>query len=106
MARGYTVEAMTGEKSGFRVPGGGRHWAIWILGALAFAWTLSFIWWLLLEPTSADAAETPEFVIPEGTAAAVANGQPPPFIPTSFQFGRDRRLIVRNLDVVEHTVGD
>lgn len=77
-----------------------------MIGGLAAAWALSFIWWLLLEPAAAEASETPEFVIPEGTAAAVAAGQPAPFIPNAFQFGRNRELLVRNLDVAEHTVGE
>jgi hypothetical protein len=76
-----------------------------MVGGLTAAWVLSFIWWLLLEPAAAS-EKVPEFVIPEGTAAAVAAGQPAPFIPTTLSFSRSGELRVRNNDSVEHKVAE
>jgi hypothetical protein len=81
--------------------------SLWMrsLGAgVILAWVLSLAWWAVLEPASAeDGAE--ELVIPRGTAAAVAAGQPAPLIPNSLELGRDRTLLVRNEDDAPHQFG-
>jgi len=79
-------------------------WGAWIGGGFAIAWALNLLWWAMLEPL-ADAARVDELVIPEGTAAAVAAGQPAPFIPDKLSLGPSAELRVRNLDITDHTVG-
>lgn len=81
-----------------------RHWLPWIAGGLATAWALSMLWWLLLEPAQARSDAT-QLIIPEGTAAAIARGEPAPFIPNSLELGRNGELLVINRDSADHEVG-
>jgi hypothetical protein len=53
----------------------------------------------------ARAPETVELVIPAGTAAQVEAGEEPPGIPDEMVFVLGDVLLVRNLDVVTHTLG-
>lgn len=77
----------------------------WSLGGgILVAWALSLAWWALLEPANAS-DDIYELTIPAGTAAAVAAGQPAPFIPNSLELGRQSSLLIHNQDVVEHRVG-
>lgn len=71
---------------------------------LLLSWGLSLAWWAIFEPISAE-ARTTNLVIPAGTAAAVARGELPPFIPNSLTIGRNGRVRVINEDVVPHRVG-
>ncbi|MCA9846012.1 MAG: hypothetical protein R3C29_10885 [Dehalococcoidia bacterium] len=85
----------------------GRHvrtWLPWIGGGIGAAWALSMLWWALLEPAQARASEA-ELIIPEGTAAAVAQGAPAPFIPNSIELARNGDLTVINRDTQPHEVG-
>ncbi|NUQ54970.1 MAG: hypothetical protein HUU14_03680, partial [Dehalococcoidia bacterium] len=81
-----------------------RFWAGWLGAGLALGFLLSIIWWALLEPAAAG-NDVAELTIPAGTAAAVARGEPAPFIPNSLSLGRNRELVVRNNDVAGHKVG-
>jgi hypothetical protein len=83
---------------------GMRTWVLWLASGIAFGWMLSLAWWFVLEPASAS-DDVYELVIPSGTAAAVAAGERPPLIPNSLSLGRNRKMIVRNEDVVDHAVG-
>ncbi len=76
----------------------------WVAVSLAASWAIMLVWWALLSP-SAQASDTLEIVIPEGTAAAVAQGRPAPFIPKSLSLAKGGSLRVINNDVVEHDVG-
>lgn len=81
-----------------------RPWVTWIGAGLLLAFVLNLIWWALLSPSARP--ESKEFVIPKGTAAVVAAGGVAPFIPASFALREGARIIVRNEDVVEHTVAN
>ncbi|MBI5948644.1 MAG: hypothetical protein HY875_10955 [Chloroflexi bacterium] len=76
----------------------------WLAVSLVASWAIMLLWWALLSP-SGDGAKTLEIVVPEGTAAAVAEGRPAPFIPTSLSLAKGGSLRVINNDVVEHDVG-
>ncbi len=76
----------------------------WVAVSLVAAWAIMLVWWALLSP-SAQASDTLEIVVPEGTAAAVAAGRPAPFVPTSLSLPKGGSLRVINNDVVEHDVG-
>jgi len=76
----------------------------WIAVALAVSWVVMLAWWALLSP-SAQASGTLEVVIPEGTAAAVAQGRPAPFVPRTLSLPKGGSLRVINNDLVEHDVG-
>jgi hypothetical protein len=80
-----------------------KHWGGWLAVGVLAAWALSLLWWLLLEPAQARSNQS-ELVIPEGTAAAIARGEPAPFIPNSLELDRDRELVVINEDVAPHRV--
>jgi len=81
-----------------------RPWLVAVVGVFLLSWLLSLAWWAILEPISAE-ARTTTLVIPQGTAAAVARGEDPPFIPNSLTIGRNGRVRVVNEDVVPHAVG-
>lgn len=81
-----------------------RTLTTWLVVGFVGAWALSIIWWALIEPAAAN-AETLELIIPEGTAAAIEAGGQPPFIPNALSLGRNKSMIIRNNDVVEHSVG-
>lgn len=81
-----------------------RFWVSWLGAGFALGLVLSLIWWALLEPAAAG-NDVAELTIPAGTAAAVARGEPAPFIPNALSLGRNRELIVRNEDVTGHKVG-
>jgi len=80
-----------------------RLWAITFAGSWAAGLLLAITWALLIEPTIAE-SKTVDLVIPSGTAAAVALGQPPAFIPANLSLGPNGKLHVQNNDVVEHVV--
>ena len=80
-----------------------RLWAFTLAGSWAAGLLLAITWALLIEPTVA-ASKTVDLVIPSGTAAAVALGQPAAFIPASLSLGPNGKLHVQNNDVVEHVV--
>lgn len=77
-------------------------WLPWLVASVGTAWALGAIWWMLLEPTP---DFTEELVIPAGTAARVAAGQPAPFIPSALSLPPGRELRVVNHDNVDHRVG-
>lgn len=77
-------------------------WLPWIIVGVATAWALGAIWWMLLDPAP---DTTDELVIPAGTAARVAEGEPSPFIPTALALAPGRKLRIVNHDVVSHRVG-
>lgn len=81
-----------------------KHWLLWLGGGVMVAWLVGVFWWWLLEPATADDA-VKELVIPEGTAAAIAEGKPAPGIPSDFSLGRSGELLVINQDVAEHYIG-
>ncbi len=80
-----------------------RHWILWAAGGIAVGWLVSVLWWWLLEPVGKEDAR--ELVIPEGTAALIAEGKPAPGIPANLDLGRTRELTIVNNDVVEHFIG-
>lgn len=80
-----------------------KHWLVWLGGGVAVAWVVAVFWWWLLEPTTAD--EVKELVIPEGTAAAIADGRTTTGIPSDFSLGRSGEVLIINQDVAEHYIG-
>lgn len=80
-----------------------RHWILWAFGGIAIGWLVSVFWWFLLEPVGKDAIR--ELIIPEGTAALIAEGKPAPGIPANLDLGRTRELTIINNDVAEHYIG-
>lgn len=81
-----------------------KHWLVWLGGGVAVAWVVAVFWWWLLEPVTAD-GEVKELVIPEGTAAAIAEGRTTTGIPANFSVGRSGEVLVINQDVAEHYIG-
>lgn len=59
----------------------------------------------LLKDTSDHTPQRVELVIPAGTAARVAAGQPVPSIPSDLSFVIGDTLVVKNEDVVAHQLG-
>lgn len=80
-----------------------RYWGAWLGGGFALGLTLAVIWVWLLEP-AVNPPQATDLVIPKGTAAAVAAGEPAPFIPTTLSLSSIRELRVQNNDVVTHKV--
>lgn len=80
-----------------------RHWILWAVGGIVVGWLVSVFWWWLLEPVGK--ADARELVIPEGTAALIAEGKPAPGIPSNLDLGRTRELTITNNDVAEHYIG-
>ncbi|MFN0093259.1 MAG: hypothetical protein ACKVVT_00565 [Dehalococcoidia bacterium] len=79
-----------------------RAWALWGAGAFLLVWGLTIGWWAILEPAVAN-KET-EIVVPAGTAARIAAGEPV-FLPSVYSIRSGGVLVVVNRDVVEHVVG-
>mgnify|MGYP001217480188 CR=1 FL=1 len=80
-----------------------RHWLLWVAGGIAAAWIVGVFWWWLLEPAGKE--DLKEIVIPRGTAAAIAAGQPAPGIPSTYDLGRAREVRIVNNDTAEHYIG-
>lgn len=80
-----------------------RYWGAWLGGGFAFGLLLAGVWVWLLEP-AVNPPQVTDLVIPKGTAAAVAAGEPAPFIPTSLSLSSIRELRVQNNDVATHKV--
>ncbi len=86
-----------------RIPGSRRTWLLSILGGWAAGFVLALIWALLITPL-AKQGEVADLTIPEGTAATISGGQPSRFIPAQLLLGPNRKIRVRNDDVVAHIV--
>lgn len=96
---------MTAHAARLQFPGAPTSWRPWVFSiaaALTLAIVMNLIWWSLLSPTARP--EDVDFVIPNGTAAAIAEGGLAPFIPTSFSLSEGSSIRVRNEDVVAHEV--
>ena len=79
-----------------------RHWILWAAGGIVVGWLVSVFWWWLLEPVGKD--DLKELVIPNGTAALIAEGKPAPGIPSNLDLGRTGELTITNHDDVEHYI--
>jgi len=77
-------------------------WIVPILSGVALGFALNLIWWGLLSPDARPGVQ--DFVIPKGTAAAVAAGEFPLFIPDALSLREGQVLRVRNNDVAPHEV--
>jgi hypothetical protein len=92
-------------------PAGGQRWRLarfwggWIGAGVGLAFVLNLIWWGLLSPSAQAQGNTETYDIPLGTAAAVAAGAAFPFIPNSLGIPPGGKLVIRNLDTVDHQVG-
>jgi hypothetical protein len=62
------------------------------------------LWWALLEPAQARSSES-ELTIPNGTAAAIARGAQPPFVPNNLELSRNGDLTIINNDTEPHEIG-
>ncbi|MBA4181243.1 MAG: hypothetical protein C0506_11695 [Anaerolinea sp.] len=79
---------------------------IWTLSAaltLGFAFAMNLIWWSMLSPAANPGVK--EWVIPEGTAAAMESGGAFPFLPNAFSIPAGAKVLVVNRDVVDHQIG-
>lgn len=85
------------------MPASWRPWLFSIGGGWLAGFILALIWALLITPLARQ-NEVADLTIPEGTAASVSAGQPAKFIPAQLLLGPNRKLRVRNDDVVEHIV--
>lgn len=70
----------------------------WLAGLL-----LALLWALFINPI-AQQNEIADLTIPEGTAAQVNAGQPAKFIPAQLLLGPNRKLRVKNDDIVDHLI--
>ena len=86
-----------------RIGGAARTWLLAIGGGWAAGFVLALIWALLITPL-AKQGEVADLTIPEGTAASVSAGQTARFIPAQLLLGPNRKVRVRNDDVVDHIV--
>ena len=86
-----------------RIKGARRTWLFSIAGGWLAGLVLALVWALLITPL-AQQNEVADLTIPAGTAASVSAGQPAKFIPAQLLLGPNRKLRVRNDDVVEHIV--
>ena len=82
-----------------------RRVALCLLAGLLAAWLLSEGAFLILRDGSDHAPQRIELVIPAGTGARVAAGEPPPSIPAELVFVVGDTLVIRNEDVVSHQLG-
>lgn len=82
-----------------------RFWGGWIGAGIALAFVLNLVWWALLSPSAQAEGSTQAYNIPLGTAEAMASGAEFPFIPNSLGIPPGGKLVIRNLDTVEHQVG-
>ncbi len=74
----------------------------WVLGAVATMAVLSLVWWAMLDPGKD--AGLKQIIVPEGTAAKIAAGEPTFAIPSNIVIARAGELSVVNQDVVAHTI--
>ncbi len=86
-----------------RISGARRTWLLSIIGGWGAGFVLALIWALLITPL-AEQGQVADLTIPEGTAASVSAGQPAKFIPAQLLLGPNRKILVRNDDVVAHIV--
>jgi hypothetical protein len=86
------------------LPAGARRLGLCVAGGLALGVVLTVTWWLA-SASVAGGAESFEVVVPEGTAEAIAAGQAPPSLPSRIGLREGDRLVVRNLDSVDHRIG-
>ena len=84
---------------------GTRRAIILFLISLVLVWAGSEAAYLLQKDKSDRAARQIELVIPEGTAASIAAGQPVPSLPEEMVFVVGDTLVVRNQDVSDHQLG-
>lgn len=78
----------------------------WVMSAgltLGFAFAMNLIWWSMLSPAANPGVK--EWVIPEGTAAAMESGGAFPFLPNAFSIASGAKVFVLNRDVVDHQIG-
>lgn len=73
--------------------------------SIAAVWLISEIGIRLQDENAARAPTTIELEIPEGTAARVATGEDAPEIPAEMSFVLGDTLVLRNDDIVPHTLG-
>lgn len=64
------------------------------------AWVVSLAWWLLLPE-----ARTVVLEVPPGTASAIARGEVVSVIPETLVLRLGDTLVIRNDDIVTHTIG-
>ena len=84
---------------------GVRRAIILFLISLALVWAVSEGAYWLQKDKSDRAPSQIELVIPEGTAASIAAGQPVPSIPDEMVFVVGDTLVVRNNDLSDHQLG-
>jgi hypothetical protein len=86
-----------------RMTGAQRTWLFSVAGGWLAGLVLALVWALLITPL-AKQNEVVDLTIPEGTAASVSAGQPAKFIPAQLLLGPNRKVRVRNDDIVDHIV--
>jgi hypothetical protein len=74
------------------------------LGIL-LAWGMSEVAFAILKESSDHTPQRIELVIPDGTAAQIAQGKTPPSIPADMTFVIGDTLVVKNEDSVSHQLG-
>ncbi len=84
---------------------GMKRLLIVFLVSLSLVWAGSEIAFQLIKEKDDRAPQTIELVIPQGTAAQVAQGNPIPSIPEEMVFVVGDTLLVKNEDVVDHQLG-
>lgn len=82
-----------------------KYWTGWVAAGLVLAALLNAGWWLVLA-NPLDAETVDQVVIPEGTAAAIASGEPFLFAPDRITVPAGGALRVVNEDRVAHIVGN
>lgn len=82
-----------------------KRFAIVMLVSLAFVWGMSELAHLFMKDDFDRPPEIIELVIPNGTAAKVAEGENVPAIPDSMVFVVGDTLVIRNEDSVDHRLG-
>ena len=79
--------------------------AITFVAALALVWIGSEVAFYFLRADTDRVPSEIELVIPTGTAAKVAAGEPVPVIPDEMTFVLGDTLVVKNEDLVDHQLG-
>ena len=77
-----------------------RPYAGAVAACFVAAWVISLAWWVLLPE-----ARTVVLEVPAGTASAIASGEAVSVIPETLMLRSGDTLVVRNDDVVTHTIG-
>lgn len=80
-----------------------KAWIFCVGGGWLAGFLLALLWALFIVPI-AKQNEVADLTIPEGTAATVNAGQPAKFIPAQLLLGPNRKLRVKNEDVVDHQI--